>query len=138
MAVGYGSVWGQGHQWQRPQGIWINVSSLSGPNFRTETCLYPIACRLLCWDTLGEITNKVGIQPHPSSERLPEVTLSSQLLPNTPLDMALPTRGPRARFTHQWAGTSPSGPTSLTRRQTPEARGTTILQSVGWRPQTKN
>ena len=29
-------------------------------------------------------------------------------LVNTPLDMALPTRGTRPNFTHQWAGTSPS------------------------------
>ena len=59
--------------------------------------------------------------------------------------MTLPTRGKRPSSTHQWAGTSLStmktaqalGPTSPTRRQTPEARVTTVLKPAGQRPQTQ-
>ena len=56
----------------------------------------------------------------------PEVFLSQKLPIKTPFDMALPTRGLRSSFTHQWAGTSLSHqkvctrPISHTMEVTPE------------------
>ena len=83
-------------------------------------------------------SQQVGTQPHLSAEQLPKVVLSAQPPLNIPHDTALPTTGVRASSTHQWAGTSLSqqevctdpGPTSPTRGQTLEARGTTHICSL--------
>ena len=69
---------------------------------------HPTACRFQYWDTLGQTTNRVGTQPHPSEVRLPKDVLSPQLPLDTPIVTARPTRGSRLSSTHQWAGTSPS------------------------------
>ena len=66
-----------------------------------------VSCRLQCWDTSVQATNRVGTQPHPWADRLPKDILSTQTSLNTPLDMALPIRGTRPSSTHQWPGTSP-------------------------------
>ena len=108
---GRGWLWltvGQGHWWWRSKGISISVSSPRGHHFGTETWPHLTACRLKCWDTSGQTTNRVGTQPHPLADRLPKVILSAQMPLNIPLDTALPTRRTRPSSTHQWAGTSPS------------------------------
>ena len=66
----------------------------------------PTALRLQCWDTSSQTTDRAGTQSHPSADRLPKVFLIPQLPLNTPLDMALPTRGKKPSSTHQWVGTS--------------------------------
>ena len=100
--------WGQGHRWQRPQGILVIMSFSRGHHLGTKTWPHPIGCRLQLWNTQGQIINRVGTQPLPSSDRLPKVILSPEPPLNTPLDMALPTRGTRLSSTHQWADISPS------------------------------
>ena len=106
--VSSGSLWGQGHWWQRNQQIFIGVSSPRGHQFVTETWPHLTAYRLQCWDASDKITNRVGTQPHPSADRLPKVILILQPPLNTPLDTPLPTRGTRPSSAHQWTGTSPS------------------------------
>ena len=66
------------------------------------------ACRLQCWDASGQTTNRAGIQPHSSTDRLPEEFLSPQPPQGTPLDPIISTRGPRVNSTPQWADTSSS------------------------------
>ena len=112
-------------------------------HFGTETCPHPTACRLQCWDASGQTTNSVGTQPHPSADRVPKVILSPQLPLNTPLDMALAIRGKDpAPSTSGQVPVPPTRkpaqapqPTSPTREQTPEAKGTTILQPAEQRTQ---
>ena len=84
------------------------MSSPGGHHFGTKTWAYPTAFRFQCWDTSGQTTSWLGMQPHPSTDRMPKVERSSQPPVNTPLDMTLPTRGTRPSSIHQWAGTSPS------------------------------
>ena len=70
----------------------------------------------------GQTTGRTGTQPHPSADRVPQATLSSQPPISTPLNVASPTRGTRPSSSHQWAGSNPShqeactspGPTSPT------------------------
>ena len=140
--IACGWLWRQGHQWQKSPGIFIILNSLRGHHFGTESWPNSIACWLQCWDMSDQTTHRAGTQPHSSTDRLPKVILSSQSPLDTPLDTVMPTRWVRPSYPHQWAGTSPYtrkptqlfGPTSLTRGQTPEARGTTILQPVEWKP----
>ena len=101
----YGSLWGQGHWWWRYWGVLIGMSSPGGHHFDTKTWLHPIACRLQCWDTSGQTTNRVGKEPHPSADRLPKIFRSPQPSLNTPLDTALPTRGIRPSSTHKGTDT---------------------------------
>ena len=54
--------------------------------FWPKTWLHPTACRLQCWDTLGQITNRVGIQPYQRVDRLPKVIPGTQPPLNTSLD----------------------------------------------------
>ena len=98
---------GQGHWWQRPQRILISVSSPRGHHFDIKAWPYPTAYRLQCWNASCQTTSRVGIQPHPSTDRVPEAILSSQPLLNTILDTALSTRGTTHSPTNQWAGTIP-------------------------------
>ena len=65
-------------------------------------------------DASCQTTSKTGTQPHPSSDRLPKVILSSQTPPNTQHDMALPIRGTRLSSTHQSTSTSPSNQEAYT------------------------
>ena len=108
--VNCGSLWGQGHWWRTPQGIlnWCELSWRSPFWQRDLTPPTAYSYRLQCWDASGHTTNRVGTQPHPSSDRLPKVIQSQQPPINTPLEMALPTRGTRPSSTHQRADTSPS------------------------------
>ena len=90
-------------------------------------------------DTSHQTTSKTGTQHHLSADRMHKGVLSSQPPQNTPPDAALPIRGKRLSSTHQSTGTSPShqealGPTSPTRGQITEARGTMTLQPVERRP----
>ena len=74
----------------------------------TKTWPHSTACRLQCWDTSGQTTNRVETQPHSSTERLPQVILSPQPPRDMPPDTALHTRVTKSSSTHQWAGTSAS------------------------------
>ena len=47
-------------------------------------------------DTPYQTTSKTGKQPHPLSERLPKIIISSQTPQNTPPDTVLPTRKTRS------------------------------------------
>ena len=138
------SLWRQGHWWQRPQGILIGVSSPGGPHFSTNTWAHPTACKLQCWNAPGQTTRRIGTQTHPLAKRLPKVVLRSQPPLNTLLDMALLTRGNPTPPTTGQAPAPPTrkpaqaaGPTSPTRGQATEARGTTTLQAVERRQQTQ-
>ena len=51
-------------------------------------------------------TNRVGIQPHPSANRLPKVLVGTQPPLTTPRDKASPTRGIRLSSTYHWADIS--------------------------------
>ena len=121
--VGCGSLWGQRQRWWRPQPIFISMTSPRGHHFGTETWPHPTACRLQCWDTSGQTSNRAGTQPHPSADRLSEVLLTPQPPINTPLDTVLPTRGTRPSSTHQWAGTSPSDQEACTSLDQPHPPG---------------
>ena len=74
----------------------------------TKTWPHSIACRLQCWDTSDQTTNRVETQPHSSTDRLPQVILNPQPPRDMPLDTALPTRVTKSSFIHQWAVTSAS------------------------------
>ena len=118
------------------------MNSLRGHHFGTESWPNSTACRLHCWDMSDQTTHRAETQPHSSTDRLPKVILSSQSTLDTGLDTVLPTRGVGPSSPNQWAGTSPYtrkpaqlfGPTSLTRGQTPEEKGATILQPMEWKP----
>ena len=106
---------------------------------RSADLTLPTACRLQHWNASGQTTSKTGAQRH----LLPEVILSSQPPQNTPLDTALPIRGTRpsskredTRRPVRKPAQAPV-PTSSTRGQTLEARGTTILQPAEGGPQTE-
>ena len=62
----------------------LNVSSPGGHHFGTESWPYPTACRLQCWDTSGQTTDKMGTQPHSSTERLAKVVLRPLAQPCPP------------------------------------------------------
>ena len=47
-----------------------------------KTWPHPTACRLQCWDSSGQTTNRVGTQPHPSADSLLKVVLNKQLPDN--------------------------------------------------------
>ena len=66
----------------------------------------------------GQTTSRIGTQPHPSADRVPQATLSSQPPISTLLNVALSTRGTRPSSTHQWAGRSPSHQEACTRPRT--------------------
>ena len=69
---------------------------------------HPPACRLQCWDALGQPTNRAGTQPTCHQTGYLKSSWAHSLSLNTPLDMAMPTRGKRPCSSHQWAGSSPS------------------------------
>lgn len=66
----------------------------------------------------GQTTSRTGTQPHPSVDRVPQATLSSQPPISTPLNVALSTRGTGPSSNHQWAGSSPSHQEACTRPRT--------------------
>ena len=96
---------GAGYWRKRPQGIVISVSNPGNCHFG-KIWPHPIACRHQCREAPGQITNRVGTQPHPSADRLPKGVLSMQPPLIISLDTALPTRWTRPSSTHQWAATS--------------------------------
>ena len=140
-----GHLWGQGQWWQWYKGELVGVSSPGGHHFVTRTQPHPTGCRLQCWDTSDQTTNRAGTQPQPPADKLPKVFLNPQPPLNTPWDTALFTRGTRHSSTHQWAGTSPSHQEACTSLQnilthwgqTPEAKGTTTLQPREWKLQSQ-
>ena len=69
---------------------------------------HPPACRLQCWDALGQPTNRAGTQPTCHQTGYLKSSWAHSLSLNTPLDVAMPTRGKRPCSSHQWAGSSPS------------------------------
>ena len=91
--------------------------------------------RLQCWNASGQSNSRMRMQPDTSAVRLSKVILRSQPPLNTPLDMALPTRGTRSSSTT--SGQAPVPPTEVCtspftnftyQGQTSEARGSTILK----------
>ena len=106
VGVGCSSLWGQGHWGQRPQGIFMGVSSPGGHHFGTETWSLPTTFRLLCWDASGQTNNSVAKQPHHQQTGCLKSSWGHSLL-NHNLDMDLPTIGTRPRSTHMWVGTNP-------------------------------
>ena len=133
---------GQGCSWWRYWEPLIGMSCPGGHHFDTKT--WPHWTVLQCWDASGQTTNRVGRQTHLSADRLPKVFLSPEPTLNTLLGTTLPTRGTKTQL-HPPVGRHKSLPqgslhkplrqASHTRGQTPEVRGTTILQPVG--PQTQ-
>lgn len=99
-----------------------------------------------CWDTWSKAINMMGTQFHPSAERLHKVFLSPHLPLNIPYHKPYPPNGQET--TPPNSGQEPvppnrkttqaSGPTSTTRGQTLEKRGTTILQPVEQRVKTES
>ena len=57
----------------------IGMSPLEGRHYLTKTWPHPTICRLQCWDTSGQTTNRVGTQPHPLADKLLKVFLNKQL-----------------------------------------------------------
>ena len=76
--------------------------------FSTKMWNHPPACRLQCWDALGQTTNRAGTQPTCHQTGYLKSSWAHSLPLNTPFDMAMPTRGKRPCSSHQWAGSSPS------------------------------
>ena len=76
---GCGSLWGQRHWQCKLWGVLIGVSPPGGRDFLTKSRPHPTPCRLQCWDASGQKTNRVGTQPCPLEDRLPNVFLSLQL-----------------------------------------------------------
>ena len=97
--VGCGSMWGQGPGGGSLRVIFVSVTSPEGCRFGTKTWPHPTGSRLQCWVASSQTTNRVGTQPDPLADRLPEFVLSAQPQLNTLLDMALPTRGTRPSST---------------------------------------
>ena len=58
-------------------------------------------------EPLCQTTSKRGTQPHPLTERPPNIIIRSQTPQNTPLDVILPPRGRRSSLIHQNTGTTP-------------------------------
>ena len=77
-----------------------DMSSPGGCHCDTKTWPHPVAYKLQFWDTSGQTAKRVRTQPHPSTDRMPKLFLSSQPHLNKPFDMTLPTRGTRSIFTH--------------------------------------
>ena len=105
----------------------------------------PIDNRSQFWNVSGQTTTKIGTQSHPSADRVPKDILNSQppiniLLtwtwPPNRQDPALPTSGQTA-VPPTKKPPQASAPTSLTRSQTPEARGAAILQPAERSPLTQ-
>ena len=85
--------------------------------------------RLQCWVASDQTTNKEGTQPHPSADKQIKVLLSSAHQSNTQL---YPPPVPPIRKLAQASYIA-----SSTRRQTAEARRTTILQLVEQKPHSQ-
>ena len=106
---GCGSLWCQGHWWQRPQGILIGMSSPGGCNIGTEAWPHLTTCSLQCWDALGQTTSREEHSAiYQSADRLYKVELRLQSPLNLSFDTALLTRWTSSSSTHQRAGISPS------------------------------
>ena len=126
-------------------GTYIGVSPLGGCRFLIKTWPYPAACRLQCWDALGQTTNRAGKQPcHQQIGCLMSSWAHSCLLNTLPYK-ALPTRGVRP-FPFQEVCTSLSDSIihleadSRTKNYSPAAHGTqtTIIESPTKMRQQKN
>ena len=85
--------------------------------------------RLQCWVASGQTTNREGTEPHPSANKQIKVLLSSAQQSNSQL---YPPPVPPTRKLAQAFQIA-----SSTRRQTAEARGTTILQPVEQKPHSQ-
>ena len=96
----------------------------------TETWPHTTAWRLQCWDTSGQPTNSQKHSPNYQQTGL----LRPQKLLDMPLDMALPTRGPRPSSTDQWAGMSPSCQKDLQASNQPHTPGGRHLKQEKYDP----
>ena len=140
MGVSCGSLKEWGHCWEVPENnIWalleVTISALiPAPTQEPEA---PV---LWCLRS----KNQVWTKNHPSAEKLPKVVLSPKMPLNTPLDMALTTRGKRHSSSHQWAGISPSHQEVCTRpwtnltHQGADTRNERNYTSAAWGTETKN
>ena len=106
--LGCRSLWGQGHWCLGPQRILICVSSPKRLPFWHEDLAPPNRMQDLVLSPSEQTTSRIGIQPHLKASRMPKVVSSSQLTINTPLDMALPTKGTRSKPTHRGQEPVPS------------------------------
>lgn len=102
--VGCGSLWGQRHWCQRPQGTFSSVVSPGDCHLGTEAWPHPTTCRSRAGNP--QPNKRVKTLPHQSADGLPKDFLSPELLLNIPLDSALWIRGTRPRSTYQWEDTS--------------------------------
>ena len=71
-----------------------------------KTQLHSMTSKLQCWTPYAQQL-ATGTQPHPLTERLLKIIITSQTPQNTPLDLVLPTRKTRSSLKHQNTGTSP-------------------------------
>ena len=62
----------------------IGVSSPGGSHLDTKTRPHPTACRLQCWDTSAQTSNRMGERPRPSADRLPSHLKSTATSKHTP------------------------------------------------------
>ena len=64
--------------WSSPVTSWGASTGVcpGGCHLGTKTWPHPTACRLQCWDILGQTTNRLGIQPHSPAVKLPNDFLS--------------------------------------------------------------
>ena len=72
-----GSRWGQWHWGRQFRAVLVDMSP---PGGCLLTWPHPTAYRLQGWDASSQTTKRVGIQPLPSADRLPNVILSPQHL----------------------------------------------------------
>ena len=136
MGVHCGSlgVGGQGHWWQRPQEILYLCVLSQRLLFWHQDLTLPKCLHVPVLECLESNKNRMGTHPN-HHDRLSKLVLRSQPPLNTPLDMALPTRGTRSSSTT--SGQAPVSPTEVCtspftnftyQGQTSEARGSTILK----------
>ena len=83
-----------GHWWQRPQEITLCALAQRLPFWHQDLTL-PKCLQVPVLECFESHNNRVGTQPN-HHDRLYKLALRSQPPLNTPLDMALPTRGTRS------------------------------------------
>ena len=84
----------QKHWRQYFWGVLTGKSPLGGHRFLTKTWPYPTACRLQCWDTSGQTTNKAGTQSPIPHQQISFLRFSwAQLCSLEGQDFASPTSG---------------------------------------------
>ena len=84
------------------------MNSPGGCHFGKSWPQLTTTCRHECSEAPSQTTNRMGTQPHQSTNKLPKVLQGTQPPLNTPRDIALSIRRIRLSFIHQRGGTSPS------------------------------